>query len=571
MRWAFLFAFILILILLILVGLCDVGNATTWYVKSDASGANDGTSWTDAWEHLDFTSSITAGDTVFINGTFKQQGIDPIQGGGAGTHTFYVSGNGTDDTWTRGDANIWGGDTLTGWSDQGGGVYRASSSHITLAVQGVSGGSVSVDDTLILSNEGTTTTPGSMEFGESGGFIYVQVEGGTDPTGLIMGAWGDTTILNYPVSGGDFDGWHTYYGLKFKYARSLVEIRGTRNTDSVLFERCDMRCFSGGIENVAIFMIKAAETTDTAKFPFHWRVRACTLAYVAEQHADGISGHGYGLHIYSHMRWTIDSNYFRGYFGERGQSNAAPISFKGQGSIANDNVKYGTVVAFNNIHPKIASEGRGASRGITMWNGQREFRIYGNLIRDCDRAFEYTREGTPSDGPIQNDNHWYNNTVIDCGRSSSSSVVDGRVSGDKNFVKYNVFAFVDTFSMMTEPEDTVYMMDSNLYYSVTAPGSPFNYWDKGGPNIWYTIAEWKSTYGWEDNSSFGVDPGFSDTTDHTEAGYARPSASGEMNFYHNGKTWTDFGAVQNEAGGGQPTGNMSRSRKSLIRILGGSQ
>ena len=43
-------------------------EAASWYVDSAASGANNGTSWTNAWTSLASASAVSAGDTVFISG-----------------------------------------------------------------------------------------------------------------------------------------------------------------------------------------------------------------------------------------------------------------------------------------------------------------------------------------------------------------------------------------------------------------------------------------------------------------------------------------------------------------------
>jgi hypothetical protein len=43
-------------------------NATLWYVDNTASGANNGTSWANAWTSLSGISGVKAGDTVYISG-----------------------------------------------------------------------------------------------------------------------------------------------------------------------------------------------------------------------------------------------------------------------------------------------------------------------------------------------------------------------------------------------------------------------------------------------------------------------------------------------------------------------
>lgn len=60
-------AFLVVVALLTVVPACW---ATLWYVDNTASGANNGTSWTDAWKTLAGMNwaSISAGDTIFISG-----------------------------------------------------------------------------------------------------------------------------------------------------------------------------------------------------------------------------------------------------------------------------------------------------------------------------------------------------------------------------------------------------------------------------------------------------------------------------------------------------------------------
>jgi hypothetical protein len=64
-------------------------NAATWYVDSAATGANNGTSWANAWTSLTQISGVSSGDTVFISGgpagstrTYSQTSAwSPVNGG----------------------------------------------------------------------------------------------------------------------------------------------------------------------------------------------------------------------------------------------------------------------------------------------------------------------------------------------------------------------------------------------------------------------------------------------------------------------------------------------------------
>lgn len=48
---------------------------TTWFVNSGAVGANNGTSWTDAWTSLASSTSVAAGDVVKVHKTHSQTGL----------------------------------------------------------------------------------------------------------------------------------------------------------------------------------------------------------------------------------------------------------------------------------------------------------------------------------------------------------------------------------------------------------------------------------------------------------------------------------------------------------------
>ena len=58
-----------------------------WYVDNTASGANNGTSWTDAWQTIASINyaSVNAGDTIYISGgstskTYNESFALPLSG-----------------------------------------------------------------------------------------------------------------------------------------------------------------------------------------------------------------------------------------------------------------------------------------------------------------------------------------------------------------------------------------------------------------------------------------------------------------------------------------------------------
>jgi hypothetical protein len=73
-----------------------------------------------------------------------------------------------------------------------------------------------------------------------------------------------------------------------------------------------------------------------------------------------------------------------------------------------------------------------------------------------------------------------------------------------------------------------------------------------------SLSTWQSTYGMDAHSTNTVDPVF---TNAANGDFSRPSASGEMNVTYGGKTWTIYGAVQNEGESPPSTNRLCRGIK----------
>jgi hypothetical protein len=86
------------LFLTVFLAFCGSVHATTWYVDNTATGANNGTSWTDAWSSLSAITGLSAGDVVYISGgptgssqTYSQDDWVPA-GGTSGNPITYQTG-----------------------------------------------------------------------------------------------------------------------------------------------------------------------------------------------------------------------------------------------------------------------------------------------------------------------------------------------------------------------------------------------------------------------------------------------------------------------------------------------
>lgn len=144
--------------------------ATAWYVNNTASGSNNGTSWTNAWESFaDIAwASVAAGDTIYISGGSTSKTYYEtltIGKGGTGTGAMInidVGANSASPSGHAGTVIIDGGDTRTR------GIFNSWSGYDYIHINGLDG---SGDIRLQVQNT-VTETDGAIDM-RRGSYIYI--------------------------------------------------------------------------------------------------------------------------------------------------------------------------------------------------------------------------------------------------------------------------------------------------------------------------------------------------------------------------------------------------------------
>jgi hypothetical protein len=164
--------------------LAAAGNAATWYVDGNATGANNGTSWANAWTTLTSVSGVSAGDTVYISGGASGSsesyslpgGWTMPQGSSPGVITYQIG----QDSAHNGTAIFDGGNSGNPWIN-GPFVYTtilgdAGDGNMHFAVTNFSGGSV-----ILCSGAAQNMRIGYVNFGTQVGQVAFTSYGSTGP------------------------------------------------------------------------------------------------------------------------------------------------------------------------------------------------------------------------------------------------------------------------------------------------------------------------------------------------------------------------------------------------------
>jgi hypothetical protein len=524
-------------------------HSTTRYVSKSGSDAYTGASWAQAWltlTNVNDTTRFTRGDTaVFGTGVWRGDHIVAINGIGS-KKTCYIDSMYYAGTYGPGRvAWIYGSDSLGGWTQIGSG-----NTYITTHTPRNSNNSTTLwqRDSLIWrqADSASVNSAGKWWYGNGHivAYVYNLVGAGYDPDAYNM----DISVLNGVLmthihSGGNDQRNVSVVGLGFKYQHTRVVDNWNDSTspigwDSCLFSHLYMSNVAGhGGSNPSLIYNVLPE--GSAGYDYN-RVVACSLGTVYSfGPSAGVTlpqteetSHGNAITFYGLRYSVVDSNVFFGH-----QSEAA-IYFKcsyfgGTGAGVHDTVRFNT---FNCRS--------GLPYGVRIWAGTHHLYLYGNTFTNSGVQIGYYQTGYDSVGY----NRIWNNTFYNCAAVIQNDVEDRGYAAAQihNEFKYNV-VYRSAGSTVMELDSLRFWdnIDSNLYYAAT------------GTNNWITPTA-RSPYGthtdntWTQWQARGVDlrsingtnPGF---TDADNGNFARPSAGTEMNWTYGGKTWMQYGAIQNSA------------------------
>ena len=394
----------------------------------------------------------------------------------------------------------------------------------------------SVDSLLI---EQTDIPTAAGQYYHVNDTIYVWLYGDGNPSAdsiTIEASCGYAVLCLSGVS-------HTrIWGFKLRYGNG-ANVRYNCECDSNYVEHCTMSRIAGASGWNTGFVYSGdcggGNNRDSSEARFGNIVRACSLLW--EVYEPGQS-HAFALVYYNNWDALVESCYVKGNYG-----NAA-IHFKSN--------NFFPVIRHNYIDGTVMSGG-----SAILLTGDYDYaQVYGNIIvgnGDHPDDGIHLRAASGTEGDTSTYSRGIvvqNNTLINIGDIAFYNSEYGWGPEDstwyhvgENYWRYNVVYHVPGASsygicrIFWNNVNTCFL-DSNMYYVPTGYNFQANIF---GEN--YNWGQWQSVFGFDVNSSAGVDPGFANPSG---GNYFRPYASNEMFWiYPNDDTATIFGALQNDTPG----------------------
>ncbi|UCE65082.1 MAG: hypothetical protein JSU85_09375 [Candidatus Zixiibacteriota bacterium] len=495
----------------------------------NGGGDSTGGSWSNAMPWAWVNDSISGGDTVYFGTGIYRGKLIPVSGTAANPTVYACS------AFTEGIASLWGSDSVTGWANHSGNIYKVyyPTTDTTLYLVGQLDDTY---DTLLTYNGRAGAMPDDAgEFYHANDTLYVWLYGDGDPAE-------DSITIEVPMgpSVRYYNENHTkLWGFKIRYGNdACVKFTIGGHADSNYIEHCHISRAAGGNQANAslIYSGSTAPIGDSTETRWGNVVRACSLmGSVFDVNMD-TSSHRFALCFYDQWGAIVESCYVAGeyYKGIKYKSDC-----------------WHSVIRYNYI------EMSSGANGIALTADYREISIYGNTVvgkgglGTCISCRGYVGVAKTTDLLV------VNNTLINC-KYNGFKGCDYNQSyyhtGDNRF-KYNIVYLVpdanDSWSggicKILWNDSLYWTLDSNMYY-VQMGDTTFQ---AVVSESHFDLATWRSRFGWDVNTVVGTDPAFNDTTARD---YSRPSAENELGGVqvvikapHNDTVYVvNYGAYQND-------------------------
>lgn len=518
--WAMFWTMVVVLLMY------ELGRPTTYYVRKGGADTNTGTSWAQAKANI---PTINAGDTVLIGeGRWLDYQVIPPNGGTSADITVY--GCSTLSSASFLNTTISGGDSITGWSVYSGNVYQATYDPTGDGRNASQTWCLVQNDSMMYPCESLSEVDAAGEwyYNDATNTFYAYCFNGGSPSSReMLASFKPAVLINNEAKD------HIQFiGLKFQMgAQGVIEINA--GVDSVIFKHCDFAFNSYNNSNNPCLVWNGRNNdvlgNNNAFIACSFHDVLCNRYTSATLPPD--SHWGAGAIIYSQHNMVFDScTFFRcagdgihfkaAYTYNYGNTVKNCIFYGSSGYFLDTGVLFSCYFGYDSVYA--CQFYNITKRGIQLgWDGA----IAGNYN--------------------QGNNFIGNNTFYRC---DVFVRMGGTAPDDEQSVKYNVgydrytWASDDDHNFVSFAYETnageveaVTVIDSNYWYD--ASESFVGYCNSSARN-WAT---WQSTCGFDSNS-FNSNPALTSPSTYD---VSRPSASQEMDVVYGGKTWHQFGAVQN--------------------------
>jgi len=476
----------------------------THYVKIGGSDGAAGTSWATAWATISKVNSGTSGgDTVYFGtGVWRGQ-LLPVSGTAEDRTTYACS------SFVRGITSIWGSDSITGWVQHSGNVYKAAWTPGNCFSEGagyVAGQIDATYDTFLTPVASIPSSAGKFYYNTTTDTIYVWCYGGGNPSTKDIESSCRPVI--YLTGGQDYC---TFWGFDLRYGSRAIVLFYSGGCNYNYIDHCNIFGVGGANQDNNSCVGSAAEMP----MGQHNRVRACSLGFSYDVDMDAWR---FGVCPYYQRFFVTESCVVVG-------GVVDGINYKS----GNDS----SVIRFNTIKGCAWS-------GINLHADPVCDSIYGNIIIGSGSSpVAGIRCYSKYAGGV--DNFIANNTIYNVKYAGFESGVEGSLN-PPNYYKYNIVSTIyditdagsgGGFEYLKDADSLTWTIDSNLYDN---PDTGFGInWSSRA------LTYWRETLGHDVHTRF-YDPGF---TDAANGDFSRPTSSQEMHSVtYGGKTWTRFGAWQ---------------------------